>query len=1664
MFNSFTAAAARAARSVVASRPTVRQVAIETLEQRRLLASHFGGSGGDYGFADWKITDAEWQGVVDYYQDPGRKFKIDDQPWIPTEAYLEQWRPFANAFDRNERVGVRPDQRHESDEKYMPRNFVPDVPQGLGNVELAELGYLDVTAAPFNVTPDDGQDDTLRLQDAIDFARDHMLVAFLPGGEYNVSGTLFLSQGLVQSDTNRDGKIELKDGQDDVGVRLVGSTINPANRARLVLDANTFTDPNNTASLLHVHSVPTIAPGKSPMHNTQTKTYANLVAHVDLDLNGNAGAFGMSFQAAEGSSINDVNIDAVGAYGGLVGVPGSGGSTFDVTVNGGRVGVLMSEKVSDLTVPVLAGKTNAESQPGPTLTGLTLHNQTEWALATSARGPVTLVGADIKSSKQGPIILARERWAQEPFASSIALIDSKVVYGSTHPDNSVIYKKQGGEHDGRSFYVQNSYFKNASELATPDMSLNANGWSHVAQAALSQESKFWGTPETRTLDVDLDGNSQSETFKAEEPIYIDGDRVADTYFNASFGGMPPSDLTTHHNLGDWESFETSGITFVTDFGASGDGKTDDTAAFQAAIAATPNGGTIFVPKGVYVVTDTLALKRDQTLIGPHHKLAQIVGASSPQLGHFGNNPDPANNGIPIIRTHDGATDRTKIGHLGIYVVQNWKSHDPTPIGTYAMEWRSGRGKVLVAEVKNRIVGNYRESIVLENFYGLDGAFIKANHQKSEKGLLDPTVGWEKPDPEGFGDYGNGPGPNGIYELSPLNHATVQVRGNGGGQWFQFWNHGYDKVDADHRSLLIEDAVDGPEIYHLHIQHKRSDALATIRNSAGVDIYGIKQEVHDTFLEIENSERIRVHGMAGIGAPFEYLDAVFEIDAASDDVLITNMADEPRFFQNSGGLLSPDNRLWEGNILSYVPIQDDGVSAGFKIPGEHRPIMYMRGDPLDLGQVSPPPPAGQAPFGGSPFDVSDDAKLELEDFDLGGQGVAYNHDEDGNPKSNYRPGDLVEVAAKSDASNGHAVGYNRNGEWLEYTVDIIDAGSYDLILSYATGSNNAGDLRVKLDGATIGTFTNLSNTGSYGSFDAITLNDVDLPSGEKVLRLEIIGSAFDLDAITFDRNTVTPPPGGGGGDTIKINFQNPGATTPSGYLADTGGSYGNRNGQTYGWLGGSNNEGRLRTVNGEQRRLTLNHLAFGGNARTWEMSLPNGTYDYVLGMGDPQWPDGTNNVDVEGTSVADADGADAEDTFTGSVTITDGRLTIAPTNSGDNAKIQWLEVTPTGSNGGSNGNVATGGAVDASSQPVSNESAAKAFDGDEATKWLGNMSSSGAWLSYDFAGSTKHVVNGFKITSANDKPARDPRDFILQGSNGGSWSDVGPTFTGETFSSRFQTRTFNVSNSTAYERYRLRIMNNNGSTENGLGGIGLVQIAELELLAGTSSGIGSSTGGSTGGGVFQQASSGLVSMQAEDHTGMVNKTAHKWEQQTGGNNNAHMEVGPDDGQNYDFGFVTDSPRLDFDVNFTKTGTHYVWIHGRGGGANPSTSDSVHAGLNGVFTPSADRIHQFSDTFGWRQDTRNGAVATLNVPSVGVHTVNVWMREAGFDFDQIVLHTSPSYTPSGNPTSSPRSSSQASSVATAPITTATSLFGSADAPPQADLFSETVLDDDDQRFVI
>ncbi len=133
-------------------------------------------------------------------------------------------------------------------------------------------------------------------------------------------------------------------------------------------------------------------------------------------------------------------------------------------------------------------------------------------------------------------------------------------------------------------------------------------------------------------------------------------------------------------------------------------------------------------------------------------------------------------------------------------------------------------------------------------------------------------------------------------------------------------------------------------------------------------------------------------------------------------------------------------------------------------------------------------------------------------------------------------------------------------------------------------------------------------------------------------------------------------------------------------------------------------------------------------------------------------------------------------------------------------------------------------VSASSQNDPVESAPKAFDGSTQTKWYNNNRAGPWWLQYQLGSGGPRVVAQYRITSANDAPERDPRDWTFQGSNDGSnWVALDARHD-EIFPERFQTKTYWVSHTNAYQAYRLYITRQAAAAENNM------QLSELALFA------------------------------------------------------------------------------------------------------------------------------------------------------------------------------------------------------------------------------------------
>ncbi len=116
-----------------------------------------------------------------------------------------------------------------------------------------------------------------------------------------------------------------------------------------------------------------------------------------------------------------------------------------------------------------------------------------------------------------------------------------------------------------------------------------------------------------------------------------------------------------------------------------------------------------------------------------------------------------------------------------------------------------------------------------------------------------------------------------------------------------------------------------------------------------------------------------------------------------------------------------------------------------------------------------------------------------------------------------------------------------------------------------------------------------------------------------------------------------------------------------------------------------------------------------------------------------------------------------------------------------------------------------------------ETGDKLIDNQSTTKYLTFNSQS--WIQYKSPAS--YIISKYTITSGNDAPERDPKNWELTGSNNGVTFYPIDSRTNQVFSSRGLKKEFLiVNNGKAYLYYRLRMTNNSGT---------ILQLSEIEIF-------------------------------------------------------------------------------------------------------------------------------------------------------------------------------------------------------------------------------------------
>jgi beta-glucanase (GH16 family) len=186
-------------------------------------------------------------------------------------------------------------------------------------------------------------------------------------------------------------------------------------------------------------------------------------------------------------------------------------------------------------------------------------------------------------------------------------------------------------------------------------------------------------------------------------------------------------------------------------------------------------------------------------------------------------------------------------------------------------------------------------------------------------------------------------------------------------------------------------------------------------------------------------------------------------------------------------------------------------------------------------------AAEGPYGGTPAPVP--GTVQAENYDTGGQGVAYNVTSINGSGNSYRS-DGVDLEVTTDTGGGYDLGWTTGGQWFRYTVNVATAGTYTVTFRVAaiTAVTDAFHM-ANSSGTNLSGSINVPATGAWQTWTNVTAS-VTLPAGQQTLTINQDNAGWNLNYTTF--TSTSGGEGAFGGTPAAI----PGTVQAENY--DTGG--------------------------------------------------------------------------------------------------------------------------------------------------------------------------------------------------------------------------------------------------------------------------------------------------------------------------------------------------------------------------------------------------------------------------------------------------------------------------------------------------------------------------------
>ncbi len=255
-----------------------------------------------------------------------------------------------------------------------------------------------------------------------------------------------------------------------------------------------------------------------------------------------------------------------------------------------------------------------------------------------------------------------------------------------------------------------------------------------------------------------------------------------------------------------------------------------------------------------------------------------------------------------------------------------------------------------------------------------------------------------------------------------------------------------------------------------------------------------------------------------------------------------------------------------------------------------------------GVVTPPscPSLASRAYEGQP--VSLPGTVEAELFDPG----SYMDSTDENEGATFRMDESVDVKEMGD---GFAVGWMTAGEWLDYTVNVTQAGNF--VVEVNAGAVDPGrTLSLSQCGTPLSAAMAVPEVGDWGQVERVTVGPFRLEAGVQAIRVEM----GDLDFVDFDSMTFRIDDGSFQGTGGTGNVDVPGSGGSGGEPSVLPKFVGNI---TTGWPGSVDTEGRVFSDHWDQ--ITPENAGKWGVVQKDAFSEPNwdtldNIYDYTQKKG------------------------------------------------------------------------------------------------------------------------------------------------------------------------------------------------------------------------------------------------------------------------------------------------------------------------------------------------------------------------------------------------------------------------------------------------------------------